>query len=147
MLSSVPITLRGDQYSLVFTPEDVDLIETEQDAPLLRLILPDSMLRITRLGMFLNYGLKKPGEYGAHGEPVRALPLNGEGRKAAIELVRQYVQGKPATALTALANIIIKAISASWFIPVDSKEASASVPQAVDPSKNSEGPGSSQSSQ
>jgi hypothetical protein len=146
MLSSVPITLGGVQYSLSFTPEDVDLIESETDSSLLEVIMPKSMLRIGRIALLLNYGLKKAGEHGPHGEPLRAIPLTREGRIAAIEIIRQRLEGKPATELTALARTIIKAISTSWFIPM-TDEAAASVPQAATPPKNSEGPGSRPSNQ
>lgn len=148
MLSSVPITIGGNKYSLQFTPLDIDLIEQDRDSMISRLLAEDKILRIGTLGAFLQYGLKMPGQFGSHGEPIRALPQTPEGREQALELVRQYAEGRKVTALTELAKTIYKALGeAEWFNLKKVSETITSVPQAVDPPKNSDEPGSSPSNQ
>jgi hypothetical protein len=142
MLESVPITIGGENHTLLFTPLDVDNIEQDRNLPLINLIAGNQIKRIGTLAAFLHFGLKKGTD--SRGNPIRELPQTAEGRDQARELVRLYLQGRDAFTLIDLGNTVFSALAAAeWFnLKEIQDEASASVPQAVEPPKNSEGPGS-----
>jgi hypothetical protein len=148
MLSSVPITIGGENYSLQFTPQDVDDIETSQDhTPMALLIQKDRMACTGTVAAFLHYGLKVPGKFGQNGEPIRALPQGSPGhRGAALTLVYTHTSGKPMTSQSDLIIAIYRALAVgNWYNLAEMMkliEASASVPQGDSTPKNSEGPGS-----
>jgi hypothetical protein len=149
MISSVPITLRGEAYHLLFTPRDVDDIETSRNMPLCLLMADQGMiLRVGVIAELLFYGLKVPGKFGPHGEPIRALPQDASGRALALQLVQEYTSGKSFTVMSELGNLMFRAFAAGeWFNLKKISEtviagADTSVPQEEKtPPKNSEGPG------
>ena len=142
MLSSVPITIGGEKHTLQFTPLDVDDIEQDRDMSLIKLISQSQIERIGVLGTFLYFGLKKGMD--ARGNPIREIPQTPAGRDQAREFVHAYLKGQDAFGIVDLGNTIFSALAAAeWFNLKEIKdEAAASVPQEVDPSKNSEEAGS-----
>jgi hypothetical protein len=148
MLSSVPITIGGEKHTLQFLGGDVVEIEDDYNRPISDILIDQNgMRRVGILAKFLYYGLKKGTD--ARGNPIRELPQNAEGLATAQDLIRQYTSGKPASALMEIRDTIYQAFGAcEWFnIKTVVAEAVASVPQVVEPSKKSEGPGSSGTSQ
>jgi hypothetical protein len=153
MLSSVPITIEGVNYSLQFTPQDVDDIEISRgNTPLVLLIQKEQMLCTGTLASFLYHGLKKPGQIGPHGEPVRALTQGARGYKEeALAMVFRHIAGKPLDSQSDLINAVYRALAVgNWYSLSEMMkhiEASTSVPQGDSIPKNSEEPGSNLSSQ
>jgi len=146
MLSSVPITIGEEKHTLLFTPLDVDELEQDRDMSLVKIISKSQIERIGVLSAFLYYGLKKGTD--ARGNPIREIPQTMDGRNHARDLVRVFLKGKDAFGLIELGNTVFEALAAAeWFNLKEIKdEAGTSVPQEVDPSKNSEGRGSNPTS-
>lgn len=152
MLSSVPITIEGETLSLQFTPQDIDDIEISRGMPLTRLITREQMLCTGTLASFLYHGLKKPGQFGQNNVPIRAIPASSQGYKAqALDMVYRHIAGKPLDSQSDLIIAVYHALAlGNWYNLAEilkNIEASASVPQGDSAPKNSEGSGSSQSSQ
>jgi hypothetical protein len=144
MLSSVPITIGGENYSLQFTPQDVDEIEVSQrGTALIFLIQKERMLGVGTMASFLQFGLKVLGKFGPHGEPVRALTTRTE----ALELVHAHTTGRPLASESELVNVVYRALAAGgWYnlaetLKMIEKEASTSMPQGDSTPKNLEEPG------
>jgi hypothetical protein len=141
MLATVPITIGGEKHTLQFTPLDVDDIEQDRNLPLINLMTENQIKRIGTLAVFLYFGLKKGTD--ARGNPIREIEQTASGKDAARELVRLYLQGKDAFGLIELGNVIFSAFAAAeWFnLKKIADDAATSVPQEVEPPKNSEGDG------
>lgn len=142
MLSSVPITIGGEKHTLQFTPLDIDDIETEKGQPLVVLMSQNQIQRIGTLASFLYVGLKNGVD--TRGNPIREIPQTPDGRDQAREFVHAFLKGQDAFSIVDLGNTIFSALAAAeWFNLKQIKdEAAASVPQKVEPSKNSEEAGS-----
>jgi len=146
MLNSVPIEIGGEKYLLQFSAVDVDEMETLFDKPITLTFNANQMTRIGVLGTYLYTGLKQRGPIGQNGELPRLLPRGQPGRAQALDFVRVQTTGKNGASLIELGNKIFEGLGAGeWFTfkAVLENEAVSSVPQETEPSKNSQGTGSS----
>lgn len=150
LLSSVPITIGGEEYSLQFTGGDMFTIEGELRKigvpPFATMFVTQDIRQSLDVQAILLYaGLKEPGKVDANGYPIRVCPPGPAGLAKAQDLLLRYSSGKlPQIMNLDFDTVIWDALSASGIYNLEEikKEASASVPQKVEPSKNSEGTGS-----
>lgn len=155
MLSSVPITIGEKEYSLLFTGGDMFALEGELrkvDLPRFAVAFPIEKYRqsLDMQALMLYVGLKEPGKVDANGYPVRVCPIGPAGLEKAQDLLREFSIGKlPQIMNLEFDKFMWDALAAGKWYNLEEirKEAVASVPQVVEPPKNSEEPGSKPTSQ
>ena len=143
MLNSVPIEIGGEKYFLQFSAIDVDEMESLFDKPLVSMLNENQIKRIGVLGTMLYAGLKKNGLPGPHGELPRVFPRGAAGRADALDLVRTHTTGKTGAVMIELGNKIFEGFGAGEWFTFKAVLENDTVPQETEPSKNSEGTGSS----
>jgi hypothetical protein len=143
MLNSVPIDIGGEKYLLQFSAIDVDEMESLFDKPLVSMLNENQIKRIGVLGTMLYAGLKKNGLPGPHGELPRVFPRGAAGRADALDLVRTHTTGKTGAVMIELGNKIFEGFGAGEWFTFKAVLENEAVPQETEPSKNSQGTGSS----
>lgn len=141
MISSVPITIGEEIFSLQFTPGDVWEIERTFDfqEPLAFMLTRKRLLVTSIAGVMLWHGLKSKNE---KGELVRAIPLTAAGKERALGLVNTFLRGKDVMASIELSNKILEGFeNAEWYNLKETKSNQKPVEQ-VEPPKNLQPPGS-----
>lgn len=143
MLSSVPVTIGGEPYTLQFTPSDVWEIERtfEFNEPIAFMLTRKRLISVSIAGIMLWHGLKIAYP---DGTLVRAIPLTSAGKERALELVRLFLKGKDLYGSIELSNKILEAFEAAeWYNLKETKSNQVAV-EKVEPPKNSQRPGSRQ---
>jgi hypothetical protein len=141
MISSVPVTIGEEIFSLQFIPGDVWEIERTFDfqEPLAFMLTRKRLLVTSIAGVMLWHGLKVKNE---KGELVRAIPLTAAGKERALTLVNTYLRGKDVMASVELSNLILEGFeNAEWYNLKETKSNPKPV-EEVEPPKNLQQPGS-----